>query len=158
MNDEAPYAKPGWILPIGSEQTWLSLELIWENPPSTSAPLPFPSRGTAGIFRGAQATSFRRLQMQLSPRHQGKLWDAWGSSFCSLWGPLVGALFGPCQWQAQGSSPGQRGHVAVTALPIPHDEMLHPPRSNPFWRARPVSFTSAPTPLIPPSSSFVFIS
>lgn len=35
-----------------------------------------------------------------------------------------------------------RGHVAVTTLPIPQEEALHPPQSSPLRRAGPVSFST----------------
>lgn len=49
---EALSLKPVWILPLGLEQIWLLLEL-------DLSPLPFPLQGSAGVFRGAQATGSR---------------------------------------------------------------------------------------------------
>lgn len=144
------WISPGWILPVGSEQTQLSLELIW-----ISAPC---------LFDGGLPQAFSEVPRPLAaniPKHRSLL-GAGGS--CGMGSAAATTGCRVLWWRLHlepfcaGQHSRAAGCIAVTALPIPHDKALHPPRSKPLQRAGPALFTSASTPLICPSSSFVFIS
>lgn len=125
---------------------WSSLKPIWENPPLISS----LASSITGYHRQFQMCPGHLLQTSLNaavpwaPKQQ-LLWFLGSSSegfICSL---SVAALQG-------------NGDMWLSPLGPTHMMRLHLPWSNLLWRAGPVSIASAPTPFIPPSSSFVFIS
>ena len=135
---ETPLAIACWI---GADL--LLLELIWENPPSISAPC-LSLRGYHGHFQRLRTPPTAAVE---AVGHVGQQLQQ-----------AAGSLGGGFAWSPAAAGAGQRGHVAVTASPSPQGPSLHQPWSNPLWRAGPVSFASAPTPFIPPSSLPEFIS
>lgn len=83
--------KPGWILPVGSEQTWLSLEIIWENPPWLSAP-GLSHRGVTWAFSEVPVPSASDIPEHSSAPGTGGSCGTRGQQLLQVVGALFGAV------------------------------------------------------------------